>query len=342
MYKITLAERVGGCFDSIPEKRVWRWFMSVAGVSLTLLLITRSAWACTWDYLIWMVRSHSGDPLYRFVENGKAGYINRAGKVVVKPGFPAYGNGGDEFRNGLLHISVSGARYVDTTGKLVIDKNYSSAWDFSEGLAAALPKDSKKWGYIDGSGEFVISPRFDTYPKGYVYSFSEGLAMIQVGRRYGWIDRSGQFVIPPTFLHGTGFHNGMARVVVEGPCIYFGDGPCPESETLGERPQRQAPPCRFAFIDRSGAIISDQRYDRAKDFSEEVAPVRVGEKWGYVDKKGQMVIKADFDDAEPFSERLGASSAGQAVWLCRPYRRLFNPLTVRLCRGVLGGARSGG
>src|SRR5215211_4649 len=110
------------------------------------------------------------------------------------------------------------------TGKLVIDKSYSSAWDFSEGLAAAMPENGKRWGYIDRTGEFVISPRFDTYPKGYVRSFSDGLAMIEVGKKYGYIDRSGEFVIQPKFLHGTGFQEGMARVVVEGPCGNHGDG----------------------------------------------------------------------------------------------------------------------
>ncbi|HEX9002735.1 MAG TPA: hypothetical protein VGB07_22705, partial [Blastocatellia bacterium] len=60
--------------------------------------------ACSWDYLIWMIRSKNADPLYRFVRNDKAGYIENTGKVVIEPKFNVYGNGGGEFHDGLLEI----------------------------------------------------------------------------------------------------------------------------------------------------------------------------------------------------------------------------------------------
>ena len=84
-----------------------------------------------------------------------------------------------------------------------------------------MRKDDNLWGYIDTSGKFVISPRFETLPNWYVYPFSDGLAMIEVKGKFGYIDRSGEFVIKPQFLDGTGFSDGMARVVTEGPCIYI-------------------------------------------------------------------------------------------------------------------------
>jgi hypothetical protein len=286
-------------------------FMSVTRLLLIFLLTTQVSTACSWDYLIWQIRSKSADPLYRFVQNGKAGYIDRSGKVIIEPKYEAYGNGGYEFENGLLHLSVSEAQYIDTTGKLVIDKNHSSAWDFSEGLAAAMPENGRKWGYIDRSGEFVISPRFNTYPKGYVYSFSEGLAMIEVANEYGYIDRTGEFIIQPKFLYGTDFHEGLARVVVEGPCGYSGEGPCPDVRMLGERVRGKVPACKFTFIDKSGSIITSERYDYAKDFSEGLAPVRVGDKWGYIDKKGRMVIEPKFDRAEEFSDGLARVQQGK-------------------------------
>jgi putative transposase len=72
--------------------------------------------------------------------------------VLIEPKFEADGNYGDEFESGLIHLSVSGGRYMDINQNLVIDKSYSSAWDFSEGLAAAMPQHGDKWGYIDLSG----------------------------------------------------------------------------------------------------------------------------------------------------------------------------------------------
>lgn len=274
------------------------------------LLTTQGSIACSWDYLIWQIHNKSADPLYRFVQHGKAGYIDRTGKVVIKPQFSAYGNSGHEFHDGLMEIGVSDGRYVDATGKLVIDKG-SQGWDFSEGLAVAMNVDHRKWGYIDRSGEFVISPRFDTSPDGYVYSFSDGLALIQAGKKYGYIDRTGEFVIQPRFLFGTDFHEGMARVVAEGPCAYYGEGPCPDFRRLGENGGRTIPPCKFTFIDKSGSIITAERYDYANDFSEGLAAVRIGEKWGYIDKKGRLVIQPRFDEARMFSDGLACVQLGK-------------------------------
>jgi hypothetical protein len=270
--------------------------------------------ACSWDYPIWQVRSNSADPYYRFVQNGRAGYIDRSGKVIIGANLKdaADYNFGREFHDGLLEPSGIGeGRYFDATGKLIIDTGYYRAWDFSEGLAVAMRKDGEKWGYIDHSGKFTISPRFDTYPKGYVYSFSDGLAMIEVAKKYGYIGRIGEFVIQPRFLHGTDFHEGLARVVVEGPCAFYGDGPCPDSQMLGGGAQRKVLACKFTFIDKSGSIITAERFGYAKDFSEGLAPVMIRDKWGYIDKSGRVVIGPKFDEAEPFSDGLARIKQGE-------------------------------
>lgn len=52
--------------------------------------------------------------------------------------------------------------------------------------------------------------------------------------------------------------------------------------TLGGETQTPLPPCQFTFVDKTGAQITTERYDYARDFSEGLAPVRVGGKWGYV------------------------------------------------------------
>jgi len=89
-----------------------------------------------------------------------------------------------------------------------------------------MRKGENLWGYIDTSGKFAIRPRFATFPNGYVSSFSDGLAMIEVLGKFGYIDRSGEFVIKPEFLDGIDFSDGAARVVTDGPCVYFPDGAC--------------------------------------------------------------------------------------------------------------------
>uniref|UniRef100_UPI001BFF2505 WG repeat-containing protein n=1 Tax=Campylobacter coli TaxID=195 RepID=UPI001BFF2505 len=50
------------------------------------------------------------------------------------------------------------------------------------------------WGFIDKSREFVIKPKFD-----YVWSFSEGLAKVELNGKWGFIDKNGEFAIEPKF-----------------------------------------------------------------------------------------------------------------------------------------------
>lgn len=274
------------------------------------LLAAQSVWACSWDYLIWQARGKSADPMYRFVVDGKAGYIDRTGKVVIKPTFDAHGNYSGVFHNGLLNVDGYDGPFFDLTGKEAINNGFYRNWDFSEGLAAAMHQDGGKWGYIDRSGTFTISPRFDDYPRGYVFPFSDGVARIDAGDKFGYINRSGDFIIPPRFLHGSDFAEGVAAVVVDGPCWYGEMGPCPDGEALGPKSSGRPPACKFALIDKTGAFISKLRFDYVKEFSEGLAPVRVGDKWGYVDKSGWMAISAQFDDAEPFADGLALVQIG--------------------------------
>lgn len=279
---------------------------------LLIAVISVAAFACEWDYSIWIPRTRSADPLYRFVQHGKAGYINAQGKIVIPPKLPGLGNFGSEFHDGLREISVSDGRYVDTSGKLVLDRGLYRGWDFSEGLAVAMRKGEDLWGYIDTTGKFAISPRFPAYPNGYVDSFSDGMAMVEVKGQFGFIDRTGTFVIPPQFIDATSFKDGMARVVVEGPCLYFPEGGCGPSNprypgvsvTDRDKSVTAYPPCKFTYINKSGRIITEQRFDYGRDFSEGLAPVHLGKLWGFIDRTGSLVIPPKFEDAQPFSSGL--------------------------------------
>ena len=138
-----------------------------------------------------------------------------------------------------------------------------------------------------------------------------GVCQNRVAGKVGYIDHSGEFAITPRFLDGESFHNGMARVIGEGPCVYVRTGlGCPDFGILpkGTKEAGQLPVCKYAFIDKSGATITDQRFEDARDFAEDLAPVRIGGYWGYIDKNGKAVILPRFDSAEPFADGLALVS----------------------------------
>ena len=103
-------------------------------------------------------RERSG--LFPIEKNGKWGFIDRSGKIVISPQFDA----ANYFYEGLACVMVDKKQY----GNIVIGKN----------------------GYIDRSGNWIIKPQFD-----FASGFSEGLASVRIGEKSGYIDKSGDIVI---------------------------------------------------------------------------------------------------------------------------------------------------
>ena len=80
-----------------------------------------------------------------------------------------------------------------------------SADPFREGLAAVA--NDGKWGFIDSTGKFAISPQFE-----WVSFYSDGLAAAKSGGKVGYIDKSGKFAITPQFDMALDFREGLAQV----------------------------------------------------------------------------------------------------------------------------------
>ncbi|GAH30691.1 unnamed protein product, partial [marine sediment metagenome] len=77
--------------------------------------------------------------------------------------------------------------YIDKTGKWVITPQFQWAGSFSEGLAAVRIEGKWGWGYIDKTGKWVIEPQFNMASR-----FSEGLAVVKSEGKKGYIDKTGK------------------------------------------------------------------------------------------------------------------------------------------------------
>ncbi|HEX4606788.1 MAG TPA: WG repeat-containing protein, partial [Urbifossiella sp.] len=73
---------------------------------------------------------------------------------------------------------------------------------------------------------------------------------------------------------------------------------------------------KWGFIDRTGKVVVQARYSRVDEFSDGLAPVKVGGtyaaggKWGYIDRTGKEVISPRFDGVWPFREGFAAVEIG--------------------------------
>ena len=268
--------------------------------------------------------------LYYYVQfplvhiNGKFGYIDANGKIVVKPQFVLASYFFDE---GLAAVTVGDKwGYIDRNGKSIVKPIFSTITPFHNGLASVQVND--KWGCIDRTGQFKIEPRFklplkfsdglallsidngSSYLYGYIndagkvvikpqfhsaYSFSEGLAAVKIGDKFGYIDRSGKVKIEPQFELGSQFQAGIASVkTVDG----------------------------WGYIDKSGRFIIKPQFDNvalvdnSANFSDGRSVVKIGDRWGYIDRTGKIIIKPQFDDAKNFVNGMASIEiAGEIGWI---------------------------
>jgi hypothetical protein len=207
--------------------------------------------------------------LVPFASNGKAGYMNTQGAIVIAPQF-------DEawrFSEGLAAVR-KGTQwgFIDRTGAFVIPLQFTTRPDdFSDGLAA-IHTDNGLHGFINKTGAVVIQPQTN-----YVTSFSEGLAAISVNGQSGFIDKTGKIVIQPQFEQVRAFSDGLAAVKVRSS---------PTASAL------------WGYIDRTGALVMAPKFYDAEPFSEGLAAVRgldrEGLNWGYINRAGGVAIQPQF------------------------------------------------
>ena len=234
--------------------------------------------------------SHFEDGLARiFNYENKYGFIDKSGRVVIEPQFAS----ASHFCDGRSFVSFDKKQIglIDKTGKFIVEPKFKAitgiSYRFSEGIAAIVmgpigigydgvtrPHPNDKFGYIDKTGKYVIKPNFE-----YASNFSEGLALAGSREKHGFINNRGQFVflLDNRFMRIGEFHNNRARVRLDN---------------------------KEGYIDNSGKIAIDPKYDYVDDFEDGLACVYLGGKHGLIDTNGRFVIEPTFDEHLNFSEGL--------------------------------------
>jgi hypothetical protein len=262
-------------------------------------------------------------PLRPIQQNGKWGYIDSGGKVVIKPQFAW----AEEFSEGLAAFENEDGKhgYIDETGKIVIEPKFDNWTEFSEGLAAVSI--DFEWGYIDKTGKWAIPPQFAVGRP-----FSNGLALVGVAlngkvtfppgpEKHVFIDKTGKVVIDPkedilngTFSEGVGTvqfitNHGVNAVLIDraGKIIIGVQDIRTEGFSEGLVPAKKDR--KWGYLDSSGRFVIEPQFEEARDFSEGLAAVLIGERWGFVDHKGNISIKPKFEYGPTgFSEGLAVVS----------------------------------
>ncbi|MDQ8005449.1 MAG: WG repeat-containing protein [Pedobacter sp.] len=143
---------------------------------------------------------------------------------------------------------------------LVLAQNYRAFEDLKSG----------KWGFEDPlNGKVVIQPKYQ-----FAYSFTEGLASVQLNNLWGYVNAKGEEIIPFKLTFAGSFTNGSASVTDENYQSYH--------------------------IDKTGKPLYLEKYEVVFEFFEGLAAAKKNEAWGYIDKTGKTIIPFNFDDAGNF------------------------------------------
>ena len=205
-------------------------------------------------------------------EYNQWGCIDKKGKQITPRKYQVI----YPFKEGLAYVEINGefikyCGFIDKQGREIFkpeDRNYSRAYDFFEGLSAAVARTRGQAVYIDKTGKEVLS--FSHY--GDFTSFNEGMAAVskKVEEKYKWgfIDKTGKEVVLPKYDDVMQFNQGLAKVKLNG---------------------------KWGFIDKQGNEAVAPEYDDADNATNGLFPVKQNGKWGMLNQKGETVVPFKYD-----------------------------------------------
>jgi hypothetical protein len=218
--------------------------------------------------------------LYLFTENDKWGYMDKNGKVKIKPIYDGccfekfdMCQCTQSFFSNKLCIIMTNNKYgvIDYRGKEIIKPQYDDL-AFVDGELFLIAKKTNKWGIIDLKNTSVFPFIFDDYPS---YNKQNAIGSGEINGVFYLLNFKTKEMIL-TKYDKIKWANGNIAIVSKDK--------------------------KFGYINKKGDLIIGLKYDDAYYFHNGLAAVQVDKKWGFIDTTGKMIINLQFDEAFGFIE----------------------------------------
>lgn len=257
------------------------------------------------------VTKNFSDGLAAFQENKKWGFIDKEGKVAI----PAQFDNIKYFNSGIC-VVLQNKRwfYIDKTGKEILQNvQTQKTFDFEDGLA--FVRVNNLVGVINTKGETVIEPQYDL-----IHSFVGGFARAKKAGKWGIIDTKGKVIVD--FIYddlGDYYHQVCwAKLgTAIGLVIDNQFKPLEGVEKIWDFAFSDVTYARkgklIGFINTKGEWIIQPKYEKARAFVGNMAPVYENKLWGYINRSGEWVVAPKYSDAEIFSVD-GLAPAKLGAW----------------------------
>lgn len=228
--------------------------------------------------------------LLPFKLDDKWGYMDKFGKVIIKPEF----DGASFFNEGIAIVQKNGKLgFIDALGSYVIKPRFSDASKFVDGIALVVDEE-ERYGVVDRTGMMVLEMLYEE-----IGITSEGLFYVLENDHYAFYDHSGNKAIDRAFDQVESFENNTAIVIKDEVYQII----TKEGEVLFTSQNRIR---RFAehFIFENDSIttmlnLQGDTLFQAEDvefgFPEsELVPFLLDDLVGFMNKEGKVVIAPKF------------------------------------------------
>ncbi len=212
--------------------------------------------------------------------------------------------------------------YIDTNGdkELVLEDSFDYLGTLRTVAAASQ---NGKYFYVDKS----FKKKFGDYD--FAANFSNSIAAVKKGDKWALVNDAGQettgFVYEDIKLDEKGncYRNGVVFVkengkyyMIDGAGTKISDKAFDDVVTFAAvEPTAVKIGNLWGFVDNTGTLIIEPRYDDAKAFSNGLAPVKIENVWGYITINNELVIPAKYEDAINFTNKGTACVKSNEKWV---------------------------
>ncbi len=267
----------------------------------------------------------------------KCGVLSSAGKTIIDPGYLSIVPDRNFFRAAKIADNRSYWSLIDSTGKLLTQKNYEFIGQFNGAFFPA--KNKNFWGGVDENGREIIACTHDS-----ILQSLDRYVVVKFKGGFGIIDTDEHWIVTPQrnrlqlisggrYLEETSNNTFIKKM--NGDIIYFTSNPIEvkpdfileflpngtiwkidqkgvvtNHDTAPTNIQKIFPESegyrairkdgRYGFVDSRLRLRIANRYEDVKPFSEGLAAARILGKWGFINKEDNIAIQPVYDEVNSF------------------------------------------
>lgn len=237
----------------------------------------------------------------RYLDEESVQQLSKAAGFSIQPRFEKASN----FYRESAAVRLAGLwGLIDKRGKWVLRPRFTDVGEYRDGYLVAVR--GGRWGIVDYAGTTVAAFRYEEIKR-----CSSEMCLFRTGNRWGYIDLRTRSEIPATFDAAQPFRGNLAAVRKGHRWMLIDrsgrrTGPMHDVETLYSPAEGmsafKANNGRRGFMRPDGRVTVGAKYTRVRKFSEGLAGVFDGKRWGFVDGYGNLQIGFGFEWVREFGD----------------------------------------